>query len=255
MPYENVHPLVFFWIAFYKDGTCLPQFDVNTGKENLFKDIDQSKLEKFGLFPFNTSLALSANVMAGQVVAKEVENLPYFILKLKEEQRLISVRRNKIHMFNYQHCNKCGFDWQWMGVNKEGLVGEVGLEMYSNHLFEEQNGKKYPVPVCPKCGAYNAIICPDCHAIVNQLRRKDSDDLYFECSKCKKEYPRWIQVYEDILRTITYVLGYQTTVEGKNIKQVQLIKEDGTYEMSLEIEDKKQEEKKIESKDDNGQQT
>ena len=47
--------LKYFWIAEYKDS-ALPQFDPETGKENLFKEIDQSKLIRFGLYPFSIKL-------------------------------------------------------------------------------------------------------------------------------------------------------------------------------------------------------
>lgn len=45
--------LAMFWIAEYTDGMALPQFDPDTGKENLFKEIDMSRLSRFGWYPFN----------------------------------------------------------------------------------------------------------------------------------------------------------------------------------------------------------
>ena len=41
-----------FWIAEYQDGTALPQFDPDTGEEHLFKEVDQSKLKRFGWYAF-----------------------------------------------------------------------------------------------------------------------------------------------------------------------------------------------------------
>ena len=127
MSYETRHALVFFWIAFYKDNTYIPQFDVNSGKENSFQNIEQTKVEKFGLFPFSSSLVLKVNSAAGVVIAREVENLPYFIMKLEEGQRLINIRRNFIHEFTYQHCDKCGYEWQWMMGHKEGEIQNLGF--------------------------------------------------------------------------------------------------------------------------------
>lgn len=66
-------PLDFFWVAEYKDGTYLFQFE--KGKENLFKDIDQKKLKKFWLLPTR-------------------EGLSIYCLHLQPWQRLIFVRRN-----------------------------------------------------------------------------------------------------------------------------------------------------------------
>lgn len=231
--HETFHSLVYFWIAFYKDGSCLPQFDVNTGRENKFTDIEQDNLDKFGLFPFNTSLAVNANMAAGFIVAKEVENLPYFLMPLKENQRLISVRRNYIHVYSYQHCDKCGYEWQWMDGHKKGQVGRVKLVIHNDNVVQEWKGKKYGLAVCPKCGSYNAIICPDCKdTLINELERADSKEHYFKCPKCNKDFPRYVQTLEDTMRMLVYLLGYQTTIEGKNIKHIMFINEDGTVELS-----------------------
>jgi len=230
--YEKFHALVYFWIAFYKDGTCLPQFDIDNGRENAFTDIDQSKLDKFGIFPFTAALALNANRMKGFTVAREVGNMPYFLMKLQENQRLIFIRRNKIHIFTYQHCAKCGYEWQWMGGHKEEELTEVRLLIHSNHVMQEYRGKQYALAQCPKCNVFNAIICPDCGTLINEMERQGTKEHYFLCPKCNKEHPRYIQLLEDQLRTLTYILGYQTTIDGKNVKQVMFLNEDGTFTMS-----------------------
>lgn len=229
---EEFHPFVFWWIAFYKDGTCLPRFDVNTGIENFFKDIDQTKLDRFGLFPFSASMALLVNVASGKVIAREVENLPYFILKLKDNQRLISVRRCAIHQFDYQHCDKCGYEWQWMMGHKEEET-EIGFLIHSNHVMQYWEGKAIPCGQCPKCGSFNAVVCPECKdTLINELKRPDSEEHYFKCPKCNKEHPRYIRLLEGSLRAAIYLLGYQTTVDGKNMKQIMFINEDGSFEMN-----------------------
>jgi predicted RNA-binding Zn-ribbon protein involved in translation (DUF1610 family) len=231
---ETFHPLVYFWVAFYKDGTCLLQFDVKTGKGNSFVDIDQNKLDKFGLFPFTTELAFNANRIKGFIVAREVENLSYHIMKLQENQRLIFIRRNKIHVFTFYHCEKCGYNWQWMEGHKEGETTEVGLLIHSNRVEQEFKGKKFPLAQCPKCGAFNAIMCPDCGTLINEMEKPDTKEHYFMCPKCNKEHPRHLKMLEDQLRTMVYILGYQTTVDGKNIKHLMFIDEDGTLELKGE---------------------
>jgi len=82
--------LKYFWIAEYKDGTALPQFDLETGKENLFKDIDQSKIVRFGLYPF--TLELSKKIDCGDLNPF----LPKFVINLSKEDKLFFVRRNYI---------------------------------------------------------------------------------------------------------------------------------------------------------------
>jgi len=48
--------LAMFWIAKYTDGMALPQFDPDTGAENLFKEIDMARLCRFGWYPFTEKL-------------------------------------------------------------------------------------------------------------------------------------------------------------------------------------------------------
>jgi DNA-directed RNA polymerase subunit M/transcription elongation factor TFIIS len=234
MAYEDFYPLVFWWIAFYNDGTCLPKFDIKTGKENSFKDIDQTKLDKFGLFPFNASFALKVNLFAGKTIARDVENLPYFIMKFQVNQRPIYVRRCAIHTFSYQHCDKCGYEWQWMPTHKDGEKTEVDLLTHPNYVMQEWQGKKYPCAQCPKCGSFNSVVCPECKdTLISEMKgAKEGDGHIFKCQKCKKEYPRYIKYLESSLRGATYLFGYQTTIEGENHKQIMFISEDGTFELN-----------------------
>jgi hypothetical protein len=48
-PYSPVSKQDFIWLAEYADGTQLFEFDMETGKENLFYDIQKEKLIRFGL--------------------------------------------------------------------------------------------------------------------------------------------------------------------------------------------------------------
>jgi len=156
-------------------------------------------------------------------------------MRLKENQRLIFFRRNKVHTFTFQHCDKCGYNWQWMGGHKEGEETEVGLLIFSNHIIQKYNNKDLVCAQCPKCGSFNAIICPDCGTLINEMKRSTSEEHYFMCPKCKKEVPRYIKMFEDQLRTLVYIMGYQVTVDGKNSKQVMFIDENGTVEMDANL--------------------
>jgi hypothetical protein len=231
---ETVHPLVFFWIAFYRDGTCLPQFDIETGRGNDFKDIDQTKLDKFGLFPFSGEFSIKVNISAGKTIARGLEILPYFIMQLKDDKRLISWRRNYIHTFTYQHCDKCGYEWQWIPDRKDGEKTDIGLLIHPKHVVQEWLGKFYPLAQCPKCGSFDAVVCPDCKTLIAEMKTKEPDDgnHIFKCRKCNKEFPRCIRMFDGTLRRAVYLLGYQTTVDGKNYKQIMFINEDGTFELS-----------------------
>lgn len=231
---ESFHALVFFWIAFYRDGTYLPKYDLETGKGNDFKDIDQNKLDRFGLFPFNVPLAEKINASAGFIVVRAIETLPYFIMKIRDNQRLIYAQRNYIDTFSYQHCNKCGYEWQWMVTHKDGEETDIGFLTHPNYVLQEWENKKYPLAQCPKCGEFNAVVCTKCGSLIAEMKTKEPDDgnHIFKCRKCNIEFPRYIRMLEGTKRRLNYLLGYQTTVEGKNIKHILFIGENGVIEMS-----------------------
>ena len=224
----NNAPLVYFWVAYYNDNQVYPQFDLNSGKENSFASIDQTKLVKFGLYPISKILADKINIGIKMVISKP---LPYIVMKLKPEQRLIYVRRNYMRNFGYQICTKCNYKWQWMPNIKEE-IGEAGLPIHNNYTTQIQESKCYPLPVCPKCGSFNAILCPDCNTLINEYKRKDSEAHYFECPKCKKEHLRYIINADGTNHEIIYLLGYQMTVEGKNYKSIMFINENGEIELT-----------------------
>ena len=85
------NPLVFFWLAEYKDGKCFAQFDVETGEENLFRDVDQFRLKKFGWYPFPLPFAVFLQGKGHNVLSKD---LPSYEIELQPGQRLIVLRRN-----------------------------------------------------------------------------------------------------------------------------------------------------------------
>lgn len=88
--------LKYFWIAEYNDKTALPQFDPETGKENLFKDIDQSKLVRFGWYPFPEELT--------KKVTGSISNpfLPKYVINLNKDDILIARRRTYIQLRGHQ---------------------------------------------------------------------------------------------------------------------------------------------------------
>ena len=91
-PRVGTNPLTFYWIAYYNDGQCLPQFDPIDGHENFFRDIDQSRLIKFGLYSFTEEMI--------RTVKEPFRIVPYplprFEVQLNENQRLIFFRRGRI---------------------------------------------------------------------------------------------------------------------------------------------------------------
>lgn len=84
-------PLTYMWVAEYRDGAALPQFDPDTGLENRFALIDHSKLVRFGWYPFSVEMAAK---IQGMVVIPSRN--PSHVVDLKEGDKLVAVRRNHI---------------------------------------------------------------------------------------------------------------------------------------------------------------
>ncbi len=222
--------MVYFWIAFYSDNTCLPQFDFETGVMNPFKSIDQTKLEKFGLFPLNEALATKVNAVNPNAVMVR-PNLPYFMMVLAKDQRLIYVRRNYIHTFSYLRCLKCGYEYQWMPT-KTVQESEFGMMMHPDHIVQRYQGKDRPIPKCPKCGSFLPILCPDCCSLVARFKRDNSNETFMKCEHCGKEYLKVLEERENCVRRMIYLLGWQKTEGGLNTKHIMFINEDGSFEIN-----------------------
>jgi len=94
MPDLGYRPLVYFWIAEYNDGTALSQFDPETGKENLFKNIDQSRLKRFGWYPFNWDVAEKIYEACNLIVVPS--SLPFHVVELEPNDRLVAKRENTL---------------------------------------------------------------------------------------------------------------------------------------------------------------
>lgn len=217
-PFLHYNPPVYFWIAEYNDGQALPQFDVESGKENLFKDIDQSKLKRFGWYPFTLEFAEKIGE-AGVVV--RVLPLPHHVLELKSNQRLIAKREQEIKNYSFHRCLKCGFTWQW-GEFKEPVL-PVSKEAHVDAVVQNDKEVKYVSPICPSCGAFNVWICPDCKRLLSYNKERQ---LYCY-GGCGKVYPKAIVKERGSVRSTKYLLGWQETVMGRNVQSVMWIDEEG----------------------------
>jgi hypothetical protein len=89
-------PLVYFWIAEYTDGSALPQFDPETGRENRFSEVYHRKLERFGWYPFTSELAQKI-MKAGKLVVIPTRNLSYTV-RLGNGRKLVAYRTNTIKL-------------------------------------------------------------------------------------------------------------------------------------------------------------
>jgi hypothetical protein len=97
-------PLVYFWIAEYTDGSALPQFDPETGRENKFSEVDQRKLRRFGWYPF--SLKLAQQILKDRKEGVIPTRNPSYAVTLEKGDRLVAYRTNTIRL----HTRKGGVD-------------------------------------------------------------------------------------------------------------------------------------------------
>ncbi|MCW4033816.1 MAG: hypothetical protein NWF03_00455 [Candidatus Bathyarchaeota archaeon] len=89
-------PLVYFWIAEYSDGSALPQFDPQTGKENRFSEVDQHKLARFGWYPFSQQLAQKVWSTEKMLVVAS-ENRSYSVT-LQKGDKLVAYRTGTVKL-------------------------------------------------------------------------------------------------------------------------------------------------------------
>jgi len=84
--------LYFFWIAEYENKEIFSQYDLNTGKENLYKDVNLKRVKKFGWFPFPLDLKSK--------IPEAVYNpaLPHYLINISPEDTLIVKRRGYIEI-------------------------------------------------------------------------------------------------------------------------------------------------------------
>lgn len=127
------NPPTFFWVSIYKDDTALPQFDPESGRENLFKDIDQTKLKEFGWYPFTPELASKL-----QIAVKINPFLPKYKIVLAPNQRLIALRRQFI---NYGFVSKGEpFEKERKTIYLLGWQETVNGRNHKSILFIDEDG-------------------------------------------------------------------------------------------------------------------
>lgn len=257
------NPPFLFWIAHYSDNTSLPQFDPEDGHENKFSDIDQSKLVRFGWYPFTAKLQ---KLVKPRVIVNPL--LSSYEIELKPSQRLICFRQNKITMGSFRVCN-CGMRWQQKsrtravfevdpltGLSRRQLsateIQQAGLDSLGLpisglwHKVTAKSGRKYQSAICPSCGSYNEYICPQCrvekskyHLCIKcgsalqsgeclKCRERPVNFLtVFRCAECAREFVDKIHFEKVERRTTVYVLGYQEIVKGCNRQTLIRIDETG----------------------------
>lgn len=130
--------LTFYWIAYFKDGSILKQFD--NGKENKFKDVldKKNQLIKFSLVKNDSSQLFEVDLVKGKIIYNkcelESEN------KEKNNIRLIYFRRNIINFdYNFDELNRniiyfLGF--QYLDKNNKNCKVFLKIDKNGNFIIE-----------------------------------------------------------------------------------------------------------------------
>jgi DNA-directed RNA polymerase subunit RPC12/RpoP len=127
--------------------------------------------------------------------------------------------------FTYRTCHKCGHKFK----GKQHGEHEVRLTIIQN-----DKPVTYTSYACPKCNAYNVYVCPTCNQVVNKVHGETEGTFAYECPRCldsedkPTRYPHWIERSKpQMYRYTQYMLGFQETIKGQNIKSITMIDENG----------------------------
>lgn len=215
------HPICYFWIAHYADGTCLPQFDPQDYHTNKISDIDNSRLVKIGWYPLSSRAAEELNKRGIPAIANPF--LPKVEVTIKKPKRFILFTRNFIANEEYRICQACG---------REFAVGP------DTKIFSDT---RYPSPICPYCGAHDYFVCKSCGKRFEKFEETENTAPekggLGHCPECggylERKRITTIQ-YTREKRWRLYAVGYQETIAGRNYKTILYVSEDGDVEVKYE---------------------
>lgn len=89
-------PITYFWAAEYENDLIFPQFDLETGKENLFSEIEQDRLKSFGWYPIGFDLSLKIRQSNVDSFVEANESTAYVKIHLDKYKKLFACRRQKL---------------------------------------------------------------------------------------------------------------------------------------------------------------
>ena len=79
------------WIAEYRDGTAIPQFDPDTGEENMWSDVNQDKVCRVSWCEFSKGMKKKVGVDVISVRKPKIHSVEYDI-----GDKVMIYRRNHI---------------------------------------------------------------------------------------------------------------------------------------------------------------
>jgi predicted RNA-binding Zn-ribbon protein involved in translation (DUF1610 family) len=147
--------LEYFWVKVLEDGTTtIPQFDLETGKENYWKN-DNSKLSKVLFMPFTEELAKKV-VSNGNLAMANM--LPTIEFTVKPDEFVEAGRDNEVCIYDYFKCDICGWEFQYVKT-------------------PDSNFAK-----CPQCGNQDDWYCSRCKEYKTEHRITEKNQA--QCLDC-----------------------------------------------------------------------
>jgi len=208
----QINPLRFMWIAHFKDGTSIPEFDPYLFKVNSINEVlkEEDNLIKFGLYPIPSKLAKEINSRGIDNVIS-IPFFPKYEINLSNHKRLIFFRRNFIHSETYHKCKKCNREFQ---ISKK---------------IKKTEGTQ-PSYICPYCGAHDIWKCRGkCGKEYQNF--DDAPNHMCECGAYLSRINITSGQYGRERRLREHHIGYQDTINGVNIKSILKIDQDGNVEL------------------------
>jgi hypothetical protein len=195
------------------DGSVFCQFDPTTGRENLFKHIDQARLSRFGWYPVTRKLA--DLVKTPQLRVNPL--LHHYRIEIGPGQSLIAHKQQKLHGVMAHLCLQCGYIWQFR--SNPGELGypysDLKVEMHAHcdnpcpPRLHDKEGHKYVTPQCPKCGAFTRLVCEKCNVSRSKYATADPTQFKYRCAQCQGDLPDRTGAIEFEERHTQYFLGYE----------------------------------------------
>jgi len=226
MPYKagdmaykpHTHPVVYYWIAHYDDGSQLAQYEPPDYKPKSIYEIQNDKLVKIGWYPITYDFAAKLNEHGTPAIANPF--LPKVEVNITPPKRYILFMKNFISLERFRVCEACGHMFQ--------ATKFFGDEVWTS-------------PICPKCGAHDYWVCKDCgkryEKFTDTKNTPPEKGGSGHCSECGG-YLELKQVtgrqYSRENRWRLYAVGYQETIGGRNYKVILYVDENGNVEVKYE---------------------
>jgi hypothetical protein len=210
LPYN---PEALFWIAYYADGTCLPQYDPESSQEHLWKEVDQSRITALAWHPFTEDLAKQLDARDVKVSVNPF--MRTYRVELQHGDTVILNREQKLNHIGLIVCLKCGYRWIFAAEKPPFIEYPWSSEC---RRMEDKNGLKYASEICPQCGAFTEYICPDCKICRSKYR--EGEDFVHRCDQCGKSLPTMIGSDTIEERSTVYEIGRETLGGSKHLIRV-----------------------------------